>query len=70
MKLSNKVRGYRNMIGLTQKDLGDKLNVTPQSISSKEKGRTSFTDKEKVILLKLFKEVDNDLTIDKLFFYN
>lgn len=67
--MGNKVRGYRNMMGLTQEELGDELGVTAQSISAKEKGRTRFTDREKVILLRLFKRVDDDLTIEKLFFY-
>lgn len=70
MKPKNKVRGYRNMVGLTQKDLGDKLGISTQAISQKEKGVTSFTDKEKIILLELFREVDKKLTIDSLFFYN
>lgn len=68
MKFSNKVRGYRNMLGMTQKDLGDQLGVSAQAISQKEKGINSFTDKEKVILLSLFREVDEHLTIDSLFF--
>jgi len=66
--MANKVRGYRNMLGITQKELADKLGLTAQSISAKERGITNFTDKEKMELLKLFKTVDPDLSIDKLFF--
>lgn len=65
--MANKVRGYRNMLGITQKELADKLGLTAQSISAKERGITNFTDKEKMELLKLFKTVDPDLSIDKLF---
>ena len=66
--MSNRVHGYRNMLGLTQKELAKALNITPQSVSAKENGKRSFTDNEKVFLLELFREEDNDLTIDKLFF--
>lgn len=66
--LKNKVRGYRVMLGLTQGDLGKVLGCTAQSISSKEKGRTSFKDSEKIVILELFKKIDKNLTIDGIFF--
>ena len=66
--VNNKVKGYRVMLGLTQRDLGNVLGCTPQAISSKEKGKTSFKDSEKVILLELFREIDRELTIEGIFF--
>lgn len=65
---NNIVKGYRSMLGLTQIDLAKILGVTPQSISNKERGRTSFTDKEKIKIRELVKEVKPDITIDELFF--
>lgn len=64
----NKVKGYRNMLNLTQKQLGDKLGCSLQSVSAKEKGKTPFNDKEKIIILNLVKSVQPDVTIDELFF--
>lgn len=65
---NNKVRGYRVMLGLTQKQLSDKLGCSNQSISSKENGKTPFNDKEKAIILSLVKKVNPTATIDDLFF--
>lgn len=66
--MGNKVRGYRSMKGLNQKELADKLGITPQALSAKERGIRSFNDQEKVLLLEVFKEIEPNLTIDKLFF--
>ncbi|MDK6804238.1 transcriptional regulator [Aerococcus sp. UMB7834] len=65
---ANKIRGYRTMLGLTQTDMADKLGITKQSYWLKEHGKISFNDKDKVIILELFKAVDPTLTIDALFF--
>lgn len=65
---NSKVRGYRVMLGLTQKQLSEKLGCSNQSVSSKEKGKTPFNDKEKTIILNLVKEIHPTATIDELFF--
>lgn len=67
-KKMNKVKGYRVMLGMTQKQLGDILGCTAQAISSKEKGKTQFNDKEKIVFLNLVKEIHPNITIDDLFF--
>lgn len=64
----NKVKGYRVMLGLTQKELGEKLGCSYQSISSKEKGETQFNDKEKIIFKNLVKQLFPNITIDDIFF--
>lgn len=64
----NKIRGYRNMLNLSQENLGKYLGITKQAYSNKETGKAKFNDKEKVKLLELFKKVDDSLTIDSLFF--
>ncbi len=38
MDISNSIRLHRNKSGLTQKQLAEKLNVTPQAVSRWEKG--------------------------------
>lgn len=63
-----KVAGYRNMLGLTQKQISEYLGISSQNYSNKENGRTSFSDKEKVKLKQLFNKIDDSLTIDDLFF--
>ena len=64
----NKVAGYRTMLGLTQKDIATKLDISSQSYSNKENGKTSFNDREKIILKEIFNEIDKSLTIDTIFF--
>ena len=41
MGYRNKVRGYRNMLGLTQQQLGEKLGMTKQTYYNKETEKTS-----------------------------
>lgn len=64
----NKVAGYRTMLGLTQKDIATKLDISSQSYSNKENGKTSFNDREKIMLKEIFNEIDKSLTIDTIFF--
>lgn len=68
IKRINKVAGYRNMLGLTQKELASYLGITAQSYSNKETGRNSFNDKEKIELKRLFNKIDDKLSIDDIFF--
>lgn len=63
-----KVAGYRNMLNLTQREISEYLGISSQNYSNKENGRTSFSDKEKVKLKKLFNKIDSSLTIDDIFF--
>lgn len=67
-KSLNLVKGYRNMMNLTQEDVANKLGMTKQQYNPKELGRRPFNDKEKVILLNIFKQADPTLTIERLFF--
>ena len=65
---SNKVKGYRAMLGITQKELASRLNVTIQSISNKERGVTAFTDREKVLIKAMLEPHFPKITIDEIFF--
>ncbi|WP_233418613.1 helix-turn-helix transcriptional regulator [Jeotgalibaca dankookensis] len=64
----NKVAGYRNMLGMTQKEMAVFLGITAQSYSNKETGKNPFNDKEKIKLKKLFNRIDGRLSIDDIFF--
>lgn len=56
------------MLGLTQVDLAEILEVSPQTISNKERGYSSFTDGEKVKFRELVKKINPKITIDELFY--
>lgn len=64
----NKVKGYRTMLGITQKELARKLNISIQSVSNKERGITSFTDKEKIVIKTMLEPHFSNITIDEIFF--
>lgn len=64
----NKVRGYRNMLGFTQEELGNKLGITKQSYHNKEVGKNSFTDSEKLVFKELLLPLFPDITLEDIFF--
>lgn len=64
----SKVKGYRVMMNFTQQQMADRLNISRQSYSEKERGNIPFKDDEKLFLKKLFLTIDENITIDSLFF--
>ncbi|MCC9878892.1 helix-turn-helix domain-containing protein, partial [Streptococcus agalactiae] len=60
----DKLRGYRVMLGLTQKDMSDKLNISLQSYNNKETGKSAFNDKERLAIKSMVSEIKPDITID------
>lgn len=64
----NRVAGYRTMLKMSQKEMAQYLEISPQSYSNKERGFRKFTDKEKLDLKKLFIKIDSKITIDTIFF--
>ncbi|HFI0358068.1 TPA: XRE family transcriptional regulator [Streptococcus suis] len=56
------------MLGLTQKNMADKLSISLQSYNNKETGKTPFNDKERLIIRDLVREIKPDITIDELFY--
>ena len=65
----NKIKEYRERVDMTQRELAEYLGTTTQTISNKENGRTSWNDKEKLEVRKLFREkLDPAITIDELFY--
>lgn len=68
MLITNKVRGYRNMLGMTQEQLGAKLGISKQAYQRKEKGKAAFTDREKMVFKKLLLPMFPDVTLEDIFF--
>lgn len=54
MTKSDKIRGYRHMLGKTQAQMAETLNISPQSYHNKECGKVRFTDDEKMIFKKCY----------------
>ncbi|ELY5748096.1 helix-turn-helix transcriptional regulator [Streptococcus uberis] len=68
MSNQNKVRGYRTMLGLTQKEMADELGISKQSYYNKENGIVSFRDSEKIQIKNLVVQLFPSITIDEIFF--
>lgn len=64
----NKIRGYRNMLGLTQEQLGKKLGMTKQTYHNKEVDRNSFSDEEKIEFKNLLLPLFPNITLEDIFF--
>lgn len=64
----NKIRGYRAMLGKTQKEMAKALNISSQSYYNKENGNVSFKDGEKLLFKKLVADLFPDITIEDIFF--
>lgn len=64
----NKIRGYRAMLGKTQKEMAKALNISPQSYYNKENRNVSFKDGEKLLFKKLVADLFPDITIEDIFF--
>lgn len=64
----NTVKGYRNMLNMTQEDMAELLGITKQSYHNKERGQTQFTDSQRLKIKELFKTIKADITIDEIFY--
>lgn len=66
----NKIKGYRNMLGLSQRDMAEKFGISLQAYNSKENGKTAFNDSEKYIIKNMLIPYFPNITIDEIFFKN
>lgn len=65
---NTKIRGYRTMLGKTQKDMAEIFNISKQAYSAKERGRTRFSNEEMIIIKKMLLPMFPGITIDEIFF--
>ena len=63
-----RVKGYRVMLGLTQREMADILGLSAQSYYLKENGRVKFTYDEMRIFRDRVQTIMPDVTIDDIFF--
>ena len=62
------VVGYRKMAGLTQKDMARRLNISEGTYRNKEKGKTSFKEKEIKKFYELVSKENPSVNIEDIFF--
>ena len=68
MNLKNKIRGYRTMLGLTQKEMAERLNISAQSYFNKENGNVAFKDTEKIQIKEMLLPLFPNITLEDIFF--
>lgn len=56
------------MLGLTQLQMAKRLSISRTAYFNKESGNTPFTDKEKLIIREMLRDVVENPTIDSIFF--
>ena len=66
----NKVKGYRNMLGLSQKEMAKKLNISINAYRNKENGKVEFRDNEKIIIKEMILPLFPEVTLEEIFFIN
>ncbi|WP_314970942.1 hypothetical protein [Peptostreptococcus stomatis] len=64
----NKIRGYRNMLGKTQKEMAQIFGISTNAYNKKEQGQTPFKDDEKILFKDMLSQYFPSITIDDIFF--
>lgn len=64
----NKVKGYRNMLNLSQEEISSILGITKQSYYLKENGIREFKDNEKLKFKELLIPFFPEITLEEIFF--
>lgn len=65
---NTKVRGYRVMLGKTQKEMAEIFSISKQAYSAKERGETRFSNEEMVTIKEMLLPLFPGITIDEIFF--
>ena len=68
MNKINKVKAFREAIGLTQKDLARILDISVDSYSRKERGVSDFRKNEMIEITAIFKNNGVDENLQDIFF--
>lgn len=65
---NTKIRGYRTMLGKTQKDMAEIFEISKQAYSAKERGNTRFSNEEMIMIKEMLLPMFPGITIDEIFF--
>ena len=66
--MMNKVKGYRNMLKLTQKEIAEKLDISTVAYINTENGKSEFKDSEKIKFKELLLPYFPNITLEEIFF--
>ena len=65
--MTNKVKGYRNMLNLSQKEMAKLLDMSTLSYHNKEKGKYEFKDAEKIKFKRMLEPHFPNITLEDIF---
>ena len=66
--MTNKIKGYRNMAGFTQKEVAAEIVVSTTTYINKESNKFEFSKSEIEKIYKLLKTRISNLKLEDLFF--
>ena len=67
--MSEKIKKYREQLGMTQQEMADELGLSRQNYHQKENNLRKWADSDKVNIRELLRnKLDPALTIDELFY--
>lgn len=66
--MTNKIRGYRNMVGKTQKQFATLLGITETSYRLKEAGKREFKQNEMKQIHSELQRLGINISISEIFF--
>lgn len=64
----NKIKGYRNFLGMNQTQMATALGITLTAYRNKENGKTEWKDSERIMIKELLTPYFPGITIDQLFY--
>ena len=68
-RLSDKIKQYREQLGMTQQEMADELGITRQNYHQKENDLRKWNDSDKIEIRELLRrKIDPNITIDELFY--
>ena len=68
MAKPNKIKGYRYMLGLSQKEMASELGISKETYIKRERGIVKFKDDEKIKFKKLLVKIFPNISIEQIFF--
>lgn len=64
----NTVKSYRVLIGLTQKQMAEKLCISEGQYREKENGKFLFNQRDMKKFMRVVREVNKNVTYEEIFF--
>lgn len=68
--MNNRLVAYRKMLGITQKQMADRIGKSLTTYNHKETGKVEFNQKEMIAITDVLKVDLPNITVDEIFYKN